>query len=304
MSVFDVDKVIADGNVRKFCSGGSGQCTGIVNRAIPATGMGAPGARGPQDVGIWVHGAGSSHYQEVDPKTVVANPQLGDILIYRNPNGGATWSHSGPGYSAGDRIGHTVMWLPWPHNPSNITWICDHEQSHKSPTWWTYGGTTQFDCMKAFRVRGQISYNGKTFQSSTLPELPDSGPYKGGLAGNKDELQSATSSTGDGSGLISGATSTGGGGGGSYNIYGANYGIRKIDDSGEPNTVYQLASMGERNNVLLQSQDRKKQFKSMLDEMKNQVPNRGREIITSPEMYDNSILKTTQSSKQERKTKK
>jgi hypothetical protein len=85
---------------------------------------------------------------------------------------------------------------------------------------------------------------------------------------------------------------------GSSNVY--NSASSRTVQSGAPNTVYQLASSGERDDVLKTSDDRKSQFQSMLDNMKNNAPSRGRDIITSPEMYDASILKTSQSSKQER----
>ncbi|MCM1217698.1 MAG: hypothetical protein NC548_24665 [Lachnospiraceae bacterium] len=98
---------------------------------------------------------------------------------------------------------------------------------------------------------------------------------------------------------------TGSGTGATVNgsVYGSSYGIRKIQE-GLPNTVYQLETYGERNNVLLQSNARKKEFKSMVDEMVKQVPNRERDILVSTEMYNSSILKTTQRSKQERKVRR
>ena len=99
-------------------------------------------------------------------------------------------------------------------------------------------------------------------------------------------------------------TVSGGGGGGVYmNVYGQSYGIRTIKE-GEANTVYKLETYGERANVLIQNTMRKKEFNDMVNEMVQQVPNRERDIIVSTELYNSSIMKTTQSSKQERKVKR
>ena len=106
------------------------------------------------------------------------------------------------------------------------------------------------------------------------------------------------------SGSFGNDTSFGGGGGAVFgNVYGQSYGIRTIKE-GQPNTVYRLETYGERNNVLTINNERKKEFKAMQEEMVNQVPNRERDIILSTEMSNSSIMKTTQSSKQERKVKR
>lgn len=71
-----------------------------------------------------------------------------------------------------------------------------------------------------------------------------------------------------------------------------------------PNTVYQLASAGERKDVLKVSDDRKNQFKSLRDTLKSGMLDMGRTMIESPEMYNSSILKTSQSAKVERSGQK
>lgn len=73
--------------------------------------------------------------------------------------------------------------------------------------------------------------------------------------------------------------------------------------NGAPNTVYKLASNGEREDVLKLSDGRKSQFEAMREKLKNNSVDMGRDIIESPEMYNSSILKTTQSAKQMRTSK-
>ena len=65
-----------------------------------------------------------------------------------------------------------------------------------------------------------------------------------------------------------------------------------------PNTVYKLASSGERNDVVKLDDTRKEQFKSLRETLKGNVLDMGREMIESDEMYNSSILKTSQSAKQ------
>lgn len=64
-----------------------------------------------------------------------------------------------------------------------------------------------------------------------------------------------------------------------------------------PNTVYQLASNGEKANTLKINDDRKNQFTSLRETLKGNMLNMGRDIIESPEMYNSSILKSSQSAK-------
>ena len=64
-----------------------------------------------------------------------------------------------------------------------------------------------------------------------------------------------------------------------------------------PNTVYQLASNGEKSNTLKINDDRKNQFTSLRETLKGNMLNMGRDIIESPEMYNSSILKSSQSAK-------
>ena len=66
------------------------------------------------------------------------------------------------------------------------------------------------------------------------------------------------------------------------------------------NTVFQLASSGERTDVLKVNDARKEQFKSMRETLKSKLLNMGRQMIESPEMYNSSIMKSSQSAKQQR----
>lgn len=70
--------------------------------------------------------------------------------------------------------------------------------------------------------------------------------------------------------------------------------------NGQANTVYQLASNGEKTNVLKISDGRKSQFEALRNNLKSNTIDMGRSMIESPEMYNSSILKTSQSAKQER----
>lgn len=67
-----------------------------------------------------------------------------------------------------------------------------------------------------------------------------------------------------------------------------------------PNTVYQLASTGERSDVIKINDGRKDQFKSLRETLKNDSLSMGRQMLESPEMYNSSILKSSQSAKRER----
>ena len=100
--------------------------------------------------------------------------------------------------------------------------------------------------------------------------------------------------SGSGDGTISGGMV-----GGVSNIRGVNYGGRSIKE-GNPNTVYQLSSTGNREDVLNLSKSRRDEFEKMRQTMVEQTPNRERAIILSSELYNSSILKTTQRSKQDR----
>lgn len=70
--------------------------------------------------------------------------------------------------------------------------------------------------------------------------------------------------------------------------------------NGQANTVYQLASSGERDDVLKISDNRKSQFESLRNTLKSNMIDMGRDVVESPEMYNSSILKTSQSAKKER----
>lgn len=70
--------------------------------------------------------------------------------------------------------------------------------------------------------------------------------------------------------------------------------------NGQANTVMQLASNGERSDVLKISDNRKSQFESLRNSLKSNMIDMGRTLIESPEMYNSSILKTSQTAKQER----
>lgn len=68
-----------------------------------------------------------------------------------------------------------------------------------------------------------------------------------------------------------------------------------------PNKVYKLASANKpRPNVLDGSSDRKSEFEALQNEMCNNTPEMGRDIILSGEMYDSNILKGSQESKKEK----
>ena len=67
-----------------------------------------------------------------------------------------------------------------------------------------------------------------------------------------------------------------------------------------PNTVYGMTTYGTRDDVLKQTQFRQSQFEALRNKMENETPGMGRDIVESPELYDPSILKTTQYSKEER----
>ena len=311
MAVFDVDKAInSSDNPKKislhdWCGYKSRkECTGVVNRGV-ASALGVNLYCGsPRYVAQWVYeNGGNNYYSEVDPKQLLTNPQYGDIVIYRSKTSGATHSSSGPFYKAGEHIGHTIMWLPNPKTGSGATWVSDFIQSK----WYVYG-SSQFEYLRAFRLKISYSWKGQTYQSSTLPEIPNPG-YYGGLTGSPSDLQSAAGSTDSGpdpSAATDGTTpdsSMGGGAtvvaGGSSYIRGQNYGGRSIKE-GNPNTVYQLSSFYQRNDVLQLSSARKGEFEKMRQSMIDQTPNRERTIITSDELYQPSILKTTQRSKQDR----
>lgn len=68
------------------------------------------------------------------------------------------------------------------------------------------------------------------------------------------------------------------------------------------NTVYKLASATKsKENILKQDDVRKSEFESLRNKMTSNVPNMGREIIHTSELYDSNILKGDQESKKERK---
>ena len=78
-----------------------------------------------------------------------------------------------------------------------------------------------------------------------------------------------------------------------------NNGMTSISNN-TPNTVYQLASTGEREDVIKLDDGRKNEFNALRESLKNNVVKMGRDIIESPELYNSSILKTSQTAKQQR----
>ena len=85
-----------------------------------------------------------------------------------------------------------------------------------------------------------------------------------------------------------------------YTAYSGNGG-GTISGFNTPNTVYRLASTGERNDVIKLDDSRKSEFESLRNSLKSEVVDMGRDIIESPELYNSSILKTSQTAKQQRK---
>ena len=65
----------------------------------------------------------------------------------------------------------------------------------------------------------------------------------------------------------------------------------------QPNTVMQLSSNGERDDVIQLDDGRKQQFTALRESLKSNMINMGRTVIESSEMYNSSILKTTQTAK-------
>ena len=109
----------------------------------------------------------------------------------------------------------------------------------------------------------------------------------------------SVSSSFNGEGSVPGSGGTVVAGGSSY-VRGQDYGGRSIKE-GNPNTVYNLAYCGsEKQHVLSLNDTRRKQFTEMRQTMVEQTPNREREIIISEEMYNPSILKGSQRSKEYR----
>lgn len=70
------------------------------------------------------------------------------------------------------------------------------------------------------------------------------------------------------------------------------------------NTLYQIGSDSERDDVLTLAADRKETFKSMREKLRENSLGMGRPIIESSEMYNSSILKSGQSAKQFRPGKR
>ena len=68
------------------------------------------------------------------------------------------------------------------------------------------------------------------------------------------------------------------------------------------NSVLQLASVNRMNskNVLKQSDSRKAKFEALRNELAEEAPEMGREILLTAELYDSNILKGTQESREER----
>ena len=148
-------------------------------------------------------------------------------------------------------------------------------------------------------VEGKVDPNSpitkiKLYSGSYFPK--NLKEYVEALYGGGDFINMENASTGDG-------TTPGGGGmvvgGGGSNIRGSNYGGRTTKE-GNPNTVYQLSSTGDREDVLNLSKSRRDEFEKMRQTIVEQTPNRERTIILSSELYNSSILKTTQRSKQDR----
>lgn len=83
-----------------------------------------------------------------------------------------------------------------------------------------------------------------------------------------------------------------------FNSASSGYGSSNMSSSLPPNSINRLASTGERDDVLLQDEKRKGDFESLRNRMLKDAPNMGRDVITSNEFYDSSILKQSQSAKE------
>ena len=213
--VFDTEAALTSShNVRGIAYknwvtvGSRHECTGIITRACSA-GLGGANiyANVPPDVARWVHQkGGNAYYNEVDPETVIANPQIGDILIYKSPTKGSSTTVSATQknykwYSSGNfHIGHTTMWLPNVKTMGDGVWCSDFIQYGK---WYVYPGHPM-QYLRAFRLKIQYKWKGQTYNPVKTPAIPDGGETSG-LSGDASNLKAAKSSTGD-----IGASATGG----------------------------------------------------------------------------------------------
>lgn len=68
--------------------------------------------------------------------------------------------------------------------------------------------------------------------------------------------------------------------------------------SNSPNKVYQLASKGERDDVLKLDDGQKAQYEALRTSLMSEMVNMGRDVIKSTELYNSSIMKTSQTAKQ------
>lgn len=199
MAVFDVNKAITGSNNPKGVSLSNWvgyksrhECTGVVNRGVSAGLNVSVSCGSPRYFAKWVYeGGGNNFYYEVDPKQLLATPQYGDVVIYRCPTCGSTHSAAGSFHKVGDRIGHTIMWLPNPKTKSGAEWVSDFIQGSK---WYVYGAHN-FEFLRAFRLKIPYTWNGQTFNSKPLPQIPNPG-YYGGLAGSPSNIQAASAQSG------------------------------------------------------------------------------------------------------------
>ena len=201
MPVFNVDNAINSSKNPKGISLSSWvgyksrkECTGVVNRAVPSALGISLSCGSPRYVAQWVYEkGGNKYYTEVNPISLLKAPQFGDIVIYRCPTYGATHTANGPFHKVGDRIGHTIMWLPNPKTGEGSCWVSDYIQDK----WYVYG-SRDFEFLRAFRLSISYSWKGKEYKTTTLSSISDPG-YYGGYKGNPSNISAAKSSTGSGS---------------------------------------------------------------------------------------------------------
>lgn len=68
-----------------------------------------------------------------------------------------------------------------------------------------------------------------------------------------------------------------------------------------PNKVYKLSSASKQSNTVLQQNDtRKAEFEALQNRMISELPQTGREILITQELYDSNILKGDQKSKEKK----
>lgn len=142
---------------------------------------------------------------------------------------------------------------------------------------WSWGGTwnsSKKDYMHFEFIKGDSSF------------------LNGNYVSNNIDMSSG--GTTDGSSFSSGGSNSSGGGFSNSALYANNGGYSfKIS----PNTVYTLASNGEKNDVLKIDENRKNDFEALRTSLITDMIQSGRDVIKSPELYNSSILKSGQSAK-------